>query len=309
MNTEIVHFDSVSKVYSGGLFRQRGVEAVRNVTLSLHEGETFCLIGPNGAGKTTLIRMLLDFIKPTSGTIQMFGQVNTAPSLRNGIGYFPERVKYPPHLTVNKFLLYWGKFSGIHENSLTSRVDGLLRFVKLEEKKNSLIKDLSKGMAVRVGLAQALLNDPSLLILDEPTDGLDPLGRIEFRDMLKQLKARGKTIFINSHLLSEVEQISTRVGVMDKGELIKVDSLDNLLASQYKITIHFQCDSSDAVAQLRARFEIKQHGNNWDLLLVNPDDLDAAMKQLTTVGSTILSVDKNQNSLENKFLSLLKSPL
>ena len=307
MANYFAEFHSISKAFAKGFFRKTQVVAVNNVSLVLEEGETFCLIGPNGAGKTTLIRMLLDFVKPTSGSAQLFGQPNTIPSLRNLIGYFPERVKHPQHLPVKQFLLYFGQFSGLNGKNLTSRVDELLKFVRLEEKKDALLKNLSKGMAVRVGLAQALLNEPKLLILDEPTDGLDPLGRIEFRDMLKKLKTRGKTIFINSHLLSEVEQISTRVGIMDKGELIKVDSLENLLSTQHKITIRFQCLSSGAIPQLQEKFEIRQNGSCWNLLLTNSDDLDGAIKQLTSLGATILNIDKDQNSLESKFLSLLKS--
>ncbi len=302
----IAEFHSISKVFTGEFIRKTRTVAVSNVSLAIEEGDTFCLIGPNGAGKTTLIRMLLDFTKPTSGFAKLFGQPNHIPSLRDSIGYFPERVKYPPNLTVKKFLMYWGQFSGLDGKPLVSSVDELLKFVRLEKKKDALIKSLSKGMTVRVGLAQALLNDPKLLILDEPTDGLDPLGRIEFRDLLKELKTQGKTIVINSHLLSEVEQISTRVGIMDEGKLIKVDTVENLISAQYEMTIRFQCSSPDVITQLRVHYEVRQNGLDWNLLLTHSQDLDGAIKRLTNLETTIRSIEKNQSSLENRFLSLVK---
>lgn len=309
MTNFIAEFHSISKVFSKGFIRKNRTVVVSDVSLAIEEGDTFCLIGPNGAGKTTLIRMLLDFTKPTSGSAKLFGQPNHIPSLRDLIGYFPERVKYPPYLTVKQFLMYWGQFSGLDGKRLLSRVDELLKFVRLEKKKEASIKSLSKGMTVRVGLVQALLNEPKFLILDEPTDGLDPLGRIEFRDLLKELKTQGKTIFINSHLLSEVEQISTRVGIMDEGKLIKVDTVENLISAQYEMTIRFQCSSPDVVTQLQAHYEVRQNGLDWNLLLTHSRDLDEAIKQLANLGTTIQSIDKNQNSLENQFLSLVKKPL
>ena len=306
MTNHVAEFHSISKVFSREFIRKNRTVAVCDVSLAIEEGETFFLIGPNGAGKTTLIRLLLNFTRPTSGTAKLFGQPNHLPSLRDMVGYFPERVKYPPYLTVKQFLMYWGQFSGLDGKLLLSRVGELLKFVRLETKKEASIKSLSKGMAVRVGLAQALLNDPKLLILDEPTDGLDPLGRIEFRDLLKELKTEGKTIFINSHLLSEVEQISTRVGIMDEGKLIKVDTVENLISEQYEMTIRFQCSSLDVITQLGIHYEVRQNGLGWNLLLTHSQDLDGAIKKLTNLGTTIQSVDKNQNSLENRFLSLVK---
>lgn len=306
MSNPIIETHNLTKIFEKGLIRKSSIVAVKNVSLTIEEGETFCLIGPNGAGKTTLIRMLLDFIKPSAGSAQLFGQANTIPSLRDAIGYFPERVKYPPRLTVNQYLTYWGQFSGLEGTDLLSRVYKLLGFVRLEDNKNTVIKNLSKGMAVRVGIAQALLGDPKLLIFDEPTDGLDPLGRIEFRDMLKELKSEGKTILINSHLLSEVEQISTKVGIMDKGELIRIDTMENLISMQQQVTIYFQCTSTDAISRLKEKFVITSSGSDWILTLSNSQTLDDAIKCLASVGATIQNIDKAQNVLESKFLSLIK---
>jgi len=306
MSNSIVEFCSISKTFTTGFLRRRSLLAVNNISLTIEQGETLCLIGPNGAGKTTLIRMLLDFIKPTSGYARLFGQPNTIPSLRDSIGYFPERSKYPPRLTVNQFLIYWGRFSGLDGKVLTSRVNELLKFVRLEEKRDTLIKDLSKGMTVRLGLAQALLNDPKLLILDEPTDGLDPLGRIEFRDMLIDLKAREKTILMNSHLLSEVERLSSRVGIMDKGQILAVDEVEKLISSTNKITIQFRGTSTESLSMLGENLELKTNGELHTLVLADPQLLDSTIKQLIALGATIQSVEQNKDALESKFLTLIK---
>ena len=309
MKRPVAEFRAVSKSFKKGFLQRRQFFAVKDASLLIDEGETFCLIGPNGAGKTTLVRMMLDFIKPTSGSILLFGQPHTLPVVRDSVGYFPERGKYPANVTVEQFLKYWGKFSGLTGHRLTSKVQELLEFVTLTEKKSSSIKNLSKGMTVRVGLAQALLNDPKFLILDEPTDGLDPLGRIEFRDMLKKLKSEGKTIFINSHLLSEVEQISTRVGIMDAGKLIKVDTLENLLSSQSTSTIHFSCSSDETILKIRESFQVRPGKEGWDLVISDPNDFDRAIKLLAMVDVSIQSVDQQQGSLEKKFLSLIRPQL
>ena len=302
----VVEFQSISKIYNRKYFSGKSTIAVKNVSFVLEAGETFCLIGPNGAGKTTLIRMLLDFTRPTEGCSFLFGRPNTIPLLRDRIGYFPERAQYPPYLNVNQFLIYWGKFSGLGGEQLTSKIDEVLRLVRLEEKKNVLLKDLSKGMAVRVGLSQALINDPQLLILDEPTDGLDPLGRIEFRDILIKLKQQGKTILMNSHLLSEVEQISTRVAILDKGEIAAIETLENLTSSSSGTVIEFSCELQGAISPLREKFRIEQRPEGWMLSLDDPAQLDEAVKELVRFGATIRNVHRPKSLLEQRFLSLVR---
>jgi ABC-2 type transport system ATP-binding protein len=306
MAAYLAEFRSMSKTFAGGFLSRRRTVALRHVSFGLEEGEIFSLIGPNGAGKTTLIRLLLDFIRPTEGCALLFGKPNTIPSLRDAVGYFPERAQYPPRLNVIQFLGYWGRFSGLAGVQLASRTKEVLQLVRLEGKENVPLRDLSKGMAVRVGLSQALINDPRLLILDEPTDGLDPLGRIEFRDILIQLKGRGKTILLNSHLLSEVEQISTRVAILDRGELVALDTLDGISSSQGSAAIQFGCDSPEAVALLGEKYRIDRSGESWILSIKSPNDLDGALKALGRVGATVYSVDRPRSVLEQKFLSLVQ---
>jgi len=305
--SNIVEFQGIGKTFAKGFIRRRSIRAVNNVSLTLEEGETFCLIGPNGAGKTTLLRMLLDFIQPTSGYALLFGQPNNLPDLRERIGYFPERFKPPPALTIYQFLYHWGRFSGLRGTQLQSRITALLQFVRLEEKREAVMRTLSKGMAVRVGLAQALLNDPRLLILDEPTDGLDPLGRIEFRDILKELHTQGKTIFINSHLLSEVEQISQRVGIMKNGELVRVDTLEHLLAEKVKLRICFQCDSSETIAELKTHYTIYEKDGLMVVQLSDRNVLDEVLKKLTGAGAIIKNIEESKGVLEEEFLSIIKN--
>ena len=306
MSNSIVEFQGISKTFAKGFIRRRSIRAVNNVSLTLEEGETFCLIGPNGAGKTTLLRMLLDFIPPTSGYVLLFGQPNKLPALRERIGYFPERFKPPPTLTIYQFLYHWGRFSGLRGAQLQSRITSLLLFVRLEEKRDVVMKTLSKGMAVRVGLAQALLNNPRLLILDVPTDGLDPLGRIEFRDILKELHTQGITIFINSHLLSEVEQISQRVGIMKNGELVQVDTLEHLLTEKVKLRIFFRCDSSETIAELKTHYIVYEKDGLMVVQLSNRNVLDEVFKKLNGAGAVIKNIEESKGVLEEEFLAIVK---
>jgi ABC-2 type transport system ATP-binding protein len=295
----------LSKVFSRGFLRKHSFAAVNNVSLTVEAGETFCLIGPNGAGKTTLIRMLLNLIEPTSGSAFIFGESNKAPASRECVGYFPERFKPPPTLTIRQFLYHWGQFSGLAGAQLKSRITELLQAVRLSDKHDVPMKKLSKGMTVRVGLAQAMINDPGLLILDEPTDGLDPLGRVEFREILNGLHSKGKTILINSHLLSEVEQISQRIGIMKKGELLRVDTLGHLLAEKARLSIVFACNSPEIIKALKEQFVVEEKDGLMAVQLSDRSAVDSVLKKLGTHDLVIKNIVESKGALEEEFLSIL----
>ena len=279
---------------------------MKNVSLAVNEGEIFCLIGPNGAGKTTLIRLLLGFIHPTAGRAELFGKSNADVSSKSFLGYMPENARFPDHLTAGQFLTFWGKFSGISSRALRTRVVDLLEFVRLRDRLHSAIKGFSKGMQLRLGLAQALVNHPKLLILDEPNDGLDPLGRIEFRDMLKQLKTRGKTVFMNSHLLSEVERISDRVGVLNEGALVKVDRIENMVRISEEFEVTFASSSETAISRLQQLFDVRTTGGIFSVMVRGGQELEKFISQLSSEGITVRSVNQRKQSLEEFFLSLTK---
>jgi ABC-2 type transport system ATP-binding protein len=202
--------------------------AVKDLSLSVHAGEVFGFLGPNGAGKTSTMNVLLGFVPPTSGTADIFG-VNVQQTIaRQRLGYLPELTYYYKFLTAEELLRFYARIFGIEKSERERRIDAVLKLVELEHARKRLIKTYSKGMQQRVGLAQALINNPDLLILDEPTSGLDPLGRMKVRDIIKRLKNEGKTVYFSSHELGEVETVCDRVAIMHQGELKVLGRVDDL---------------------------------------------------------------------------------
>ncbi len=198
----------------------RGVKvAVKDLNLRVNAGEVFGFLGPNGAGKTTTMNVLLGFVNATSGAAYLFGVDVREPIARQRIGYLPELTYYYKFLTAEELLRFYGKIFRVPPAELDKRIDELLKLVELEHARKRPIKTYSKGMQQRVGLAQALINNPDLLILDEPTSGLDPIGRMKVREIIQRLKQRGKTVFFSSHELGEVETVCDRVAIINNGEL------------------------------------------------------------------------------------------
>ena len=203
--------------------------AVRDLSLSVRSGEVFGFLGPNGAGKTTTMNVLLGFVSPTAGAAYLFGVDVRKPIARQRIGYLPELTYYYKFLTAEELLRFYARVFGLPRAETERRIDRLLKLVELEPARKRLIKTYSKGMQQRVGLAQALINDPDLLILDEPTSGLDPLGRMKVREIIQRLKQEGKTVFFSSHELGEVETVCDRVAIIHQGELKVEGRVDDLV--------------------------------------------------------------------------------
>ena len=225
----IVEVRDLVKVYrSWSVTGRQRVEALAGVTLRAVAGEVFGLLGPNGAGKTTLIKTLLGVIQPTRGSASLFGLPAGSAAARQGVGYLPESLRIDPHHTARSALRFYGRLSRMDEATIGRRSDELLELVGLRGRDRESVRRFSKGMCQRLGLAQALMHDPDLLILDEPTDGLDPVGRSEVRRVIERLRDSGKTIFLNSHILQEVELVCTRVGIMARGRLRGIGTIDEL---------------------------------------------------------------------------------
>lgn len=224
----------LTKHYSRGK-----IKALTGFDLKLEKGRIFSLLGPNGAGKTTLMKILLSIALPTSGEGFILGKNIKHSESRMKIGYLSENHRFPGFLDTEQFLYYYGKMSDVPGPVLKERIPELIKLVRLEDKKNLKLKKFSKGMLQRAGTAQALINDPEIIFLDEPTDGIDPVGRIEIREILLKLKDQGKTIFINSHLLSEVERMSDEIAILKKGSLIRKGNTSDFLEStgRYKISV------------------------------------------------------------------------
>ena len=210
--------------------------AVDGLNLSVHQGEVFGFLGPNGAGKTTTMNVLLGFVNATSGTARLFGVDVRQPIARQRIGYLPELTYYYKFLTAEELLRFYARAFGMKRRETEQRIDELIKLVELEPARKRLIKSYSKGMQQRVGLAQALINNPDLLILDEPTSGLDPIGRMKVREIIQRLKNEGKTVFFSSHELGEVETVCDRVGILHQGQL-KVAGRVSDLMNQYQANL------------------------------------------------------------------------
>jgi ABC-2 type transport system ATP-binding protein len=204
--------------------------AVKDLNLRVNAGEVFGFLGPNGAGKTTTMNVLLGFVNATSGDAYLFGVNVREPIARQRIGYLPELTYYYKFLTAEEILRFYARVFGIPRAEADRRIDELLKLVELESARKRPLKNYSKGMQQRVGLAQALINDPDLLILDEPTSGLDPLGRMKVREIIQRLKDRGKTVFFSSHELGEVETVCDRVAIINQGELKVEGSVAGLVS-------------------------------------------------------------------------------
>ena len=206
--------------------------ALNALDLQVMAGEVFGFLGPNGAGKTTTMNVLLGFVNATSGEARLFGVDVREPIARQRIGYLPELTYYYKFLTAEELLRYYARIFGIPRPETDSRIDDLMKLVELEHARKRPIKTYSKGMQQRVGIAQALINNPDLLILDEPTSGLDPLGRMKVREIIQRLKSEGKTVFFSSHELGEVETVCDRVAIIAQGEL-KGEGRVTELVAQY----------------------------------------------------------------------------
>jgi ABC-2 type transport system ATP-binding protein len=222
-------FDHVAKTYKTGLTSRGGVVALRGVTLTIPPGSVFGLLGPNRAGKTTLVKLLLSLCRPTAGTISRLGAPAGNRATLARIGYMHENHAFPRYLSATELLHFYGGLSGVPAEELGPRVETLLSRVGLADRKSEPIARFSKGMVQRLGLAQALINEPELLILDEPTEGLDLFGRQLMRQVVREFKAAGKTVLLVSHVLPEVEELCDRVAVLVAGKLVHTGPLASLL--------------------------------------------------------------------------------
>ncbi len=226
---KILSAKNLQYTYESGKSR---TEALKGVDLSVEDGEIFGFIGPNGAGKTTAIKLLLGILTPEKGELTLFGQSPREPKTRQKVGYMPEIANYYKYLTPVELLKIYGNIFGINKDLLRERVGKLLELVGLENEANRLMRTFSKGMMQKVSFAQALVNDPDLLILDEPMGGLDPFSRMKMREVIQDLKLKGKTIFFSSHELSEVELVSDRIGILCKGHLLATGTVNDLLGDK-----------------------------------------------------------------------------
>jgi len=228
MSTPAVQIKGITKTFPVPLRRQR-VIAVKNLHLTIQPGEVYGLLGPNGCGKSTTLKILLGLVTPNSGRALIFGKDSREYRSRRDVGFLPENPYFYKFLTAAETLAFYGKICGLSGKILATRIDELIELVGLRDARDRRVGGFSKGMLQRIGLAQALIQDPGLVVLDEPTAGVDPAGSHQIRDLILDLKKRGKTVLLTSHLLEQVQEICDRVGIMARGEMIREGSLNDLV--------------------------------------------------------------------------------
>jgi ABC-2 type transport system ATP-binding protein len=296
---------SLGKAYRVGFWRRR-VEALRDLSLEVRTGEVFGYLGPNGAGKSTTIKLLLGLVQPTAGETSVLGHPAGNASARSHIGFLPENPAFYDYLTGQEFLTYCGRLLGVARPRLAEQIRDLLREVGLERAARQQIRKYSKGMVQRLGLAQALLGEPKLLILDEPMSGLDPIGRKEVRDLILRQKAAGRTVFFSTHILPDVEMICDRVGILVDGRLVRTGPVNDLLGGETEsIEVTAVAVPEPAARRLEELAVVPGllQGDRVTFRLKGEAELQQVLSVLIQAGSRVLSVVPQRRSLEEIFLA------
>ena len=302
----VIETENLTKIYEGAT-RGQDVHALKNLNLAVNTGEIFAYLGPNGSGKTTTIKMLLGLLFPTSGSMKILGSSDIgSPQVKGKIGYVPEGAYYPDFLRGEEVCRFYGQLYGLTGSDLNRRVDEVLDVVGLSRARRRLVRGYSKGMRQRVGLAQALINDPQILILDEPTTGLDPIARKEIRDILANLRNQGKTLLISSHELLEVELISDRVGILYEGELRAYGTIQELLTDR-DLTIEVEKVEPQAIEKLREKNIVVEDRVFDKALLRVPGTINIydALELCRANNMHITSVAPRRETLEELFVRVV----
>ena len=294
--------------------RYGSLVAVNDLDLEVKINTVHGFLGPNGAGKTTTIKILIGLLRPDSGLVKVLGQELgwDKPDLRTNVGYLPELPKLPKHLKGLELLEVYGRMFGMSKEKRESQTRELIKLVGLEGRGNDLVGTYSKGMQQRLGLAQALLNEPKLVILDEPSLGLDPIGMVEVRDIIKNLAKRDVTVFLSSHLLNEVEQICSHVTVIDKGVALASGSIEEIsskLKAPLEIEVEVDNLSKTVIRNLKKLSfveDVLEDGSSLRIKLGTREDVRSEVSQaISSGGGIVLSMNLKGGSLENIFLNLL----
>jgi len=300
----MIRTENLTKVFVTG-FMRRKVSALKGLSMQVEKGEVFGFLGPNGAGKTTTLKILMGLIYPTSGRAWVMGKDITDVSFKSGVGFLPEQPYFYDYLTAREFMDFYARLFGIGRGLRKKRSEELLEQVGLSHAGNMQLRKFSKGMLQRIGIAQALINDPELVILDEPMSGLDPIGRKEVRDIIMDLKTRGKTIFFSTHILPDVEVICDRVGILVKGELRATGTVGELLGRFETGTVEMSVEGLDAEG--RAELE-KLSGNivaadgRVVAFFDDPAMAGKAKELVIRRGGELVSLIPHRRSLEDIFV-------
>jgi ABC-2 type transport system ATP-binding protein len=285
-------------------FQRKKVEALRGVTFEVERGHIFGFVGPNGAGKTTTIRTLMGLIRPTSGHAKLLGHPLPSRLARGKLGFLPEAPYFYDYLTVAELLDLAGRLCGVPADVRKRRADELIERVGLGRARGQNLKKFSKGMLQRAGLAQALMNDPELVVLDEPMSGLDPIGRKEVRDLILELRDQGKTVFFSTHILSDVEAITDRVAIIARGQL-QAAGTPRELVQKTVLGVDVQvrlAEDVDAAALVDGADKVRRVGDELSLMLPAAADVDAWLARAHAAGAKVVSIAPRYETLESLFL-------
>lgn len=304
---KVIEIINLTKDYEIGFLKKRKVRALDRLNLEVRRGEIFGFLGPNGAGKTTTLKLLMRLIYPTQGTARILGHPVDEASTRARVGYLPENPYFYDYLSGRELLEYTGALFGIPSEQVKQRSTTLLKLVRLEpDRANRQLRKYSKGMLQRIGIAQALVNDPEIVFMDEPMSGLDPIGRREVRDLLLSLRTQGKTVFFSSHILSDVEALCDRAAILSRGRLVRcgtVHELTDIKESAVEIVaVGIDPTALDRFSQTVASLQsASATPNGVHLVLSDESEIDETLVLIRECGGKLVSVNPRRASLEDIF--------
>ncbi len=301
-----IHTESLSKRYKPGLTK-KPIDAVVDLNLDVNEGEIFAFIGLNGAGKTTTIKLLLDHARPTAGRALLFGRDAHDPKSRTRVGYLPDLPHFYNFLTAVELMDYSGRLFGLSGAERRARSERLLKMVGLEKRGNERLKGFSRGMLQRLGLAQALVNNPDLVLLDEPLGGLDPIGRVELRDVISSLRSEGRTVFFSSHILDDAQRIADRIGIIHHGRMVACGSLEELLTSSPGWDVEAESSDGFDLAKLCGEkgWHTERRNGKFLVTVTDEDGLRTLYKLAADGRIRMLSMGRRRLDLEEAFIEEL----
>jgi len=306
MSGAAIQIEGLTKVYQGEIGKPR-VTGLKDLNCVVNAGEVYAFLGPNGAGKTTAIKCMTRLLRPTRGRIQILGRDGRRRETMNRVGYLPEQPNLYGYLTGREFLDFIARLFSLSAKWRKQRIDSLMHRVGMADKASMLIRNYSRGMMQRLGLAQALINDPDVLILDEPMASLDPVGRKDFRDLILECKKEGKTVFFSSHILSDAELIADRVGIIKDGHLLREGNLHELISGQItSVEVTFQVDEIRLKALSVPAGNMIRQDPNIMIRLPGLDAVPGILEQIGQCGGRIISVIPQKKSLESYFMDELR---
>jgi ABC-2 type transport system ATP-binding protein len=305
----VIEIENLTKDFSVGFWKKHPIRALDNLCLQVSRGEIFGFLGPNGAGKSTTIKILMHLLHPTSGRARILGEPVDRVAMHQRIGYLPENPYFYDYLTPAELLIYTGSLFGLHGSELSRKADSLLESVGLSEARNLALRKFSKGMVQRIGIAQALINDPEVIFLDEPMSGLDPLGRMEVRQIITSLKARGVTVFFSSHVLPDVEALCDRIAILNRGKMQETGTLDEILKERiqgYEVILSgLRADTAEKIRSLCD--EVDSMEDRLRLRAGDREKMEALLEFAFVHSLELISVNPIRPSLEEHFHSVVVS--